>query len=373
MTSAVFAKEPVSAPVTSQPAKGKDFVVEAEMPYRAHLRTTGIFVNAFHLTKSTQEVVDSIKAQPNRSHVTIIICRGAQERAIKDFWDVSDQYIFEALFMKPEWEKPPEDTLIWPGFDHPMVNYVRKIRTATAGKPTIVSVPMTCREVWGVPRERPELFDELKWMTMATIGANFQGILWGHVRREEQWNQLLQELTKQLKVHAADLGTAACVDWVKAPEGQPVSALASKNKLFITLLNTDYMRVSDDKKEIVGTLNPGRRQGTLTIKLPAGITANTVTTLDGSPVKLTQGKDGLTCSYDLTAGGDMIIVTLKRSGAISLESGKQTVVTIANKAVYSPAMRSDSLRYLVARHVLRAFNVCRIPNANILPVKSLCL
>jgi len=318
MISAIFAQEPASAPTTnrpaaSQPAKTKTFVVESEMPYRANLRATGIFINAFHLTKSTEEVVNSIKDQRGRSHVTVIICRGNQEKAIKDFWDVSDQYIFEALFMTPDWNPPPKDTLIWPDFDHPMVNYVRKIRTATIGKPTIVSVPMTCREVWGVPRERPELFDELKWMTMATIGANFQGILWGHVRREEQWNQMLQELTNQLKTHAADLGTAACVDWVNAPQDQPVSALASGNKLFITLLNTDYMKVSDDKKEIAGTLHPGRRQGTLTIKLPAGATATAATTLDGTPVKLMKNKDGLTCPYDFTAGGEMIIVTIRRA------------------------------------------------------------
>ena len=307
-----LAQKPASAPATaSQPAKSKDFVVEAEMPYRANLRATGIFVNAFHLNKSTQEVVASIKAQPNRSHVTVIICRGAQEQAIKDFWDVSNQYIFEALFMTPDWNPPPEDTLIWPGFDHPMVNYVRKIRTATQGKPTIVSVPMTCREVWGVPRERTELFDELRWMTMATIGANVQGILWGHVRREEEWNQLLQRLTDQIKVHAADLGAAASVDWVKAPEGQPVSALASKNKLFITLLNTDYMKVRDDKSGISGALEPGRQQGTLTLNLPAGVTAEAATTLDGSPVKLTKDKDALTCSYNFASGGEMIVVTIK--------------------------------------------------------------
>jgi len=306
-----LAQKTASAPAARQPAKGKDFVVEAEMPYRANLRATGIFVNAFHLNKSTEEVVTSIKAQPNRSHVTVIICRGAQEQAIKDFWDVSNQYILEALFMTPEWNPPPEDTLIWPGFDHPMVNYVRKIRMATQGKPTIVSIPMTCREVWGVPRERPELFDELKWMTMVTIGANVQGILWGHVRREEEWNKMLGELTKQIKAHAADLGVATAVEWVKAPEGQPVSALASRNKLFITLLNTDYMRVNEDKSGISGTSNPGHRQGTLALKLPAGVTAEAATTLDGSPVKLTQDKDGLTCPYDFASGGEMIIITIK--------------------------------------------------------------
>jgi len=323
MPPTTFAQEPVSASATvNQPVKAKDFVVEAEMPYRANLRATGIFINAFHLTKSTQEVIDSIVAQPNRSYVTVIICRGDQAGAIKNFWDVSNQYILEALFMKPDWEKPPEDTLIWSGFDHPMVNYVRKIRIATVGKPTIVSVPMTCREVWGVPRERPELFDELKWMTMATVGANYQGILWGHVRREEQWNQQLQELTNQLKAHATDLGTATCVDWVKATEGQPISVLASKNKLFVTLLNVDYMKVSDDKKEIAGVFNPGRRQGTLTLNLPADVAADAAITLDGSPVKLTQGKDGLTCPYDFTSGGEMIIITIKRSDAASSTTRK---------------------------------------------------
>jgi hypothetical protein len=315
MVLSAIAGEPASGPdpAAGPPADDGDFVVEAEMPYRAHLRATGIFINAFHLTKPTKEVVDSIKAQPKRSRVTVIICRGAQEQMIKDFWDVSDQYIFEALFRKPEWSPPPKDTLIWPGFDHPMINYVRKIRMASSDKKAIVSVPMTCREVWGVPRERPELFDELKWMTMAVIGANYQGILWGHVRREEEWNQMVQELTSQLKPHAADLGAATPVDWVKAPEGQPVSALASDRKLFITLLNTDYMKVNADRTRISGALNPGRRQGRLKLSLPAGFTADAAATLDGLPVEITQDMDGLTCAYDFTAGGEMIIVTIKRS------------------------------------------------------------
>jgi len=310
-----LAGKPASAPATaaSQPAEDGNFVVEAEMPYRANLRATGIFINAFHLTKPIKEAVDSIKAQPKRFNVTVIICRGPQEQAIKDFWDVSDQYIFEALFLQPEWSLPPKDTLIWPSFDHPMINYVRKIRMATSGKTALVSVPMTCREVWGVPRERPELFDELKWMTMAVIGANYQGVLWGHVRREEQWSQMVQELTNQLKTHAADLGAATPVDWVKAPEGQPVSALASDRKLFIALLNTDYMKVSADKKRISGALNPGRRQGELKLSLPAGVTAEGAARLDGLPVEITQDVDGLTCAYDFTAGGEMIIVTIKRS------------------------------------------------------------
>jgi hypothetical protein len=244
--------------------------------------------------------------------VTVIICRGPQEQTLKTFWDVSDQFIFESLFFLPDWNPSPKDTLLWPGFDHPMINYVRKIRTATNGKPVIVSVPMTCREVWGVPRERPELFDELKWMTMAVIGANYQGILWGHVRREEQWNQMLQELTDQIKAHAADLGAAVPVNWVKAPDGQPVSAISSQGKLFIMLLNTDFMKVSQDKKEISGALNPGRRQGKLTLNLPDGVIADTASMLDGLPVKLTRTKDGLVCPYDFASGGEMIIVTIER-------------------------------------------------------------
>ena len=185
---------------------------------------------------------------------------------------------------------------------------------ASMGKPSIVAVPMTCREIWGIPRARPELFDELRWMTMAVIGADYDGILWGHFRCEEEWSNMLNTLTGQFKSHAADLALATLVDWVKAPKGQPVSALASDKKLFITLLNTDYMIISQDKKEIVGALNPGRCQGKLTLNLPSGVSVETATTLDGSPVILTQTKDGITCPYDFASGGEMIIVSITREG-----------------------------------------------------------
>lgn len=310
----VVGVEPTSAPTTadSQPTESEDFVIEPEMPYRAKMRATGIFLNAHHLTKPTQEVIDSIKSMPNRPQVTVIICRGPQEETVKTFWNVSDQFILEGLFLKPEWNPPSKDTLIWPGFNHPMINYVRKIRMATMGKPTIVSVPMTCREVWGVPRKRPELFDELKWMTMAVIGANYQGILWGHFRCEEQWSVMLNILTDQIKTYAADLKRANPVHWVIGPKGQPVSALASDNKLFITLLNTDFMKVSEDKKEISGALHPKRCRGNLILNLPPGISAETAFTFDGSPVKLTKDKDGIQCPYHFNTGGEMIIVSIHR-------------------------------------------------------------
>lgn len=290
-----------------------EFTVETEMPYRARLRTTGIFINANHLTKPMEEVVESIKAQDDRPHVAVIICRGNQERPIKDYWDVADEFIFEALFLQPDWNAPPSDTLLWPGYDHPMINYLRKIRNVTYGKHVIVSVPMTSRELWGVPRERPELFDELRWMAMAVIGADYQGMLWGHVRREPQWNEMLRELTAQIEAHASDLGAAEPVGWVKAPDGQPVSALASENKLFITLLNTDYMKVSEDKQRISGALNPGRCRGTLAIDLPAGISADSAATLNDSPVTIERTDKGLICPYDFAAGGEMIVVSFKKS------------------------------------------------------------
>ena len=111
---AVLGDEPTSAPTTtaSHPAKNKNFVIEPEMPYRAHLRTTGIFINAHHLSginKTAKEVVDSLKAKPNRPYVAVIICRGPQEETIKTFWDVSDLYIFESLFLKPDWTPPSKD------------------------------------------------------------------------------------------------------------------------------------------------------------------------------------------------------------------------------------------------------------------------
>lgn len=315
----VLGDEPTSTPTTaaSQPAKSKNYVIEPEMPYRAHLRTTGVFINAHHLSgtgQTAQGVVDSLKSKANRPYVAVIICRGPQEETIKTFWDVSDQYIFESLFLKPDWTPPSKDTLIWPGYDHPMINYIRRIRMASMGKPSIVSVPMTCREIWGIPRARPELFDELRWMTMAVIGADYDGILWGHFRCEEQWSNMLNTLAGQLKTHAADLALANPVDWVKAPKGQPVSALASDKKLFITLLNTDFMIISEDKKEIVGALNPGRCQGKLKLNLPPGISVKTATTLDGSLVKLTQVKGGITCPYDFASGGEMIIISITREG-----------------------------------------------------------
>jgi len=301
-----------SAEVNSEGAqKGPaGFIVEKEMPYRARLRTTGIFINAFHLSKPKMEVIESIRSADEDKKVTVIICRGDQPTAIRDYWDVSDEYIFEALFLTPERKPPAADSIIWPAYDHPMINYIRKIRHLTRGKTVLVSVPMTSREVWGVPRGRPELFDELKWMALSVVGADFDGILWGHVRHEAEWDRRLTELTSQLVRHADDLRSASPVDWVTGPPDQPLMALANDRRLFIVLLNPDYMKVSHDRKSVAGLLKRTGRKGKVAIETSEFVIQDG-TTLGDRPVRIIRQSDHLQCDYDFLGGGEMLILPIQ--------------------------------------------------------------
>jgi len=291
------------------------FILAPEMPYRAHLRSTGIFVNAFHVPEETGDILNSIDQEEDRRPVTVIICRGDQKGAVQDYRSACDQFIMEALFMTPSRKAPDEDDVLWPGVDHLVVNYLREVRKFTEGERVIVAVPMTAREILGTSRTRSELFPELEWMVYATIGADFDGIIWGHVRNERWWQRRLHEFETRLKRYAADLNEAAPVDWVTADGGQPCSALATQDRLFVLLLNPEYMKVGPDGKRVVVPVGSPEGDCTVYVDPPEGVGVAQGVTLRGDPVELREEGRRPAAKVHYGGGGAMLVFDLSRPGS----------------------------------------------------------
>ena len=294
--------------------QGGAFVIAPEMPYRANLRTTGIFVNAFHVPENPEEVRKTLEESKGQKYITVIVCRGDQKDALTRYRPLADEFIMEDLFLYPEAKEAGPDDLIWPGFSHPMVNYLREIRLFGQGLRIIVAVPMTTREVWGASESRTESFEELEWMSFAAIGANYQGILWGHERYEDWWKRRLAAFEAALKRHAEGLASASPVGWVSASEGQPFCALASKDTLFVVLLNPDYMGLTADGKGIAVPLDPGARTCRIRVSPPEGRRIESASTLDGRPLDLENEGGVISVSVRYSGGGEMAVLQLLGDG-----------------------------------------------------------
>ena len=291
------------------------FVIAPEMPFRAYLRNTGVFINAFHIPRPTEEMIERLRSHGDDKRVSVIICRGNQQEMMSAYRLVADLFIMESLFFKPSTASPADGELIWPEFDHPMINYLREIRHAGQGTRMIVAVPMTTREVWAAPRSRPESFEEFQWMTFAVIGANYQGILWGHERHEKWWARRLAEFEAALKRQVDGLAEARLVDWVSSPEGQPVSALASDGKLFVAVLNPNFMKVSPGGENIVLPLDNRRLEATVTITPPDGHEIVEGRTLDGGRLDLTGSERQVETTYRYRGGGTLLTFTVREGNS----------------------------------------------------------
>ncbi len=304
------------------------FVIGPEMPFRAHMRRTGVFINAHHIPKPASEVVKSIKQSKGAKPVTVIICRGDQQAALSNYRSVVDQFIMEALFMTPSDSGPKRGDLIWPDYDHRLVNYLRHIRSIAKGARIIAAIPMTTREILGRPN-RPESFEEFQWMTFAVIGANYQGVLWGHVRREKWWNQRLARFERALKTHADGLGRALPVEWVRGPEGQPISAIASEKRLFVILLSPDYMKITADGKGVEVPLEAARREGDIRISLPKGRRITEGRSFWGAPLDLEANGGVITSRFGFSGGGTMLVFSLSRDNRKS-DAGRPVTKPLAS-------------------------------------------
>ena len=100
------------------------------------------------------------------------------------------------------------------------------------------------------------------------------------------------------------------MSWAKAPEGQPVAALASEKHLFLVLLSADYM-VPDTEKEVIRLpLEPPKVGGEIEITPPRGRSLVSGTTLSGAALSLRRMGNVFTVAFQCRGAGQMLVFEL---------------------------------------------------------------
>jgi hypothetical protein len=181
---------------------------------------------------------------------------------------------------------------------------------------------------------RRPCFEEIKWMVLAAVGANYQGVVWRGQTRGTPFEGQLGRLVEGLRGYGEDLGQARAVGWVRADRG-PASAVCTEKRLFVVVLDGTYLRplrrtrsvpppkTSVSRKGVALPMDvqlldgelafplPAREVG-LTLLLPEGRTIESGRTLSGVPVDVTRQGKGLRVNCKVRGAGELLIFSLGR-------------------------------------------------------------
>ena len=247
---------------------------------------------------------------PADQMTSLWVCRAGVTSSLRYFGPVVDQVVVNSFSLIEPAACDP-DSPVWPRCDHPVLNFIRSLRTA-AGDRRLVG----CLNVRGEKasfRKREASFEEVEWMIAALVGANYQGIVWrSGADLKSVFDGRLARRQEELQRFAQPLGQARCVDWAQGHGKALVSATRSGDWLFVAVLNGDYMRAGKDRV-VPLPLETRRTQGTVTLTLSPGVAAVTVKTLAGDAVELDRHDGKAEFAYSF--GGGAAIYVVRTSGS----------------------------------------------------------
>ncbi len=303
-------------PKSEKASQRKPFLIRCRAKYYNDLRKNGgVLYSAFHV--NVPHVLKKLKRGPRDYAVHVSVCFGSSSaqvemlQAFSEDADICDVW----LFANPSKRRPRDDDVIWPGYDNPVINRVREVRTVTLGQRVLAVMQgwgnAVKRSPWGIRPYRHITSEEVTWHTLAVVGAGYDGILWGWEWDKRTQSKHLKRLTESLEEYLTDIGSALIVPWAQVSEDQPVSVLFSDKKLFIVLLNPAYMTVSPDGTKIQVPTSGMRRSGQLTLQIPPGYKIESGQYVSGFPVVMRREKDVINVDYRYSAGGELLIFPIK--------------------------------------------------------------
>jgi len=235
---------------------------------------------------------------------TIWICRLNQLHTLRQFAPLVDRVVINPFVVKSQ-TGPKYGDSIWLNFDHPFINNIRQIRQNSDNKKLL-----GCIDLRGEPSyfgERRASLEEIKWMLYALVGGNFQGIVY---RQSVPWPNRIRQLAAGLKKYADDLGQTQSVRWLTASQGQPVSAIKSPQMLFVVLLNPEYMKFSQDGRNIILPLESPKCQGLLELRPPENTDIISASTISGRSLALEHNDEGFRVKFNFVGSGEILIFSL---------------------------------------------------------------
>ncbi len=256
------------------------------------------------------------------------VCRSNQLPTLEKITPLVDE-IYINPYVLLSTDPPAADTPVWPGCDHPMLNQVRAIRDVAGADQRLIA----CIDLRGEPshyEKRRASFEEIEWLTLAVVGAGYQGIVWrSEPDPKAAWRMRLRRLEDGLRAYAQELADARPVAWVSAGDGGFVSATAGEHRLFVCVLHDQYMHMLPDHSAFQLPLEVEPSQVQLRIALPLGTTVQSGQTLGGVPVVIENADGHLAVNHRVRGGGDMLIFDLTTASARASDTLQQDIAASA--------------------------------------------
>jgi hypothetical protein len=270
---------------------------------------------------------------------SIVICRAMQDETLKQFAPLVDRVVLNPFVSAGKREADAAES-VWPGLDHPVLNKLRELRRI-GGDKSLIAILNVDGEKW-LHGNRAPSFEEVEWEACAVAGARFQGIAW-RPQRGDLYEGRLNLLHAALQRHGTALAKARPVPWVACQDrNQPVTALYAPGRLFIVLLNPQYMSFeatgSGANGPVQVALDPQPRAVELHISLPPGAQLRRASTLSSRTVRPHAESGSVSVRARLTGGGEIIVCDIDGGPAGAPEGGRVGA---------SPAARDDTASPIV--------------------------
>jgi len=312
---------------TNPSEKPRPFLMQTDDIFKSDiLRNGGLFVTAAAVNNKggKERARRWLSELKHRPRVTKGFCTEVDIVGAVRYWlPVVDEFYFDVAatpWFSNEVGYDVSKATLWPGYSNPFVDRIRAIReTAGSSAAFYAGVYLRHRWIWQVSGERMKRgvkFEEARWLCLAVIGSDYQGIIW---RKEDKHRtgllaKRLSRFQEQVMVYAEDLGVASPVKWLEPSPDQPATVLLAKKRLFLVLLNPDYMAMDYQDKNVPLPVTETPRQGTVIIRPGGGWTIGSAVNLAANPVPIRRVEGKFHVHYRYHGGGDMVAIDVTETG-----------------------------------------------------------
>lgn len=312
-------KAATSEPIDDRQASyGSPFPVMEETTFYSRVRSSGkTLVQGFYV--DWRREVERLRGSTTPDRVVVDLCFGSQYEAIETFFDVSNEFVISP-FIDLCQEGPKEEDKVWPAFDHPLINRLRKLRNMTPRKRIYATIPVSRTGEHTFPPEVPQhstTAAEAQWMICAVVGSDWDGVLSFNFDPAAASAYEVSRLQQAIEQHAGHIAAASPVDWVSSREGQPVSALFSPGRLYVVLLESTYYTFDEEGVCNIPVGRPPSAEREIAITLPEGCLLESADSLLEGPVSFHIDGSVARVKHTLEGGGDILVFGIRSPDSMS--------------------------------------------------------
>lgn len=280
----------------------------------------GVIYDAYHMDVDTG--IKELKVLPRDYYVHVRLCggrhgsEGGYRLLIKSFAPYVNSYnlwLFGGISSK----KPEDSDAIWPGFDHPTINWLREIRNLIPNHHLYSTIHLNSSQTWGI-HNRSITYDEVKWLALASIGAKYNGVfLQGHDE-----DARLSLLFDQINKYTKELQEASIVSWAVDKSNHSLSALRNEKYLFVILLSPEWMKPSPNGDKYQLPQSDNVVMGKFTLNIPNKLCVTSGKYLSGIPVSIEKQNNINTVNYRFSGSGEILIFDIANMSKVNTDEIK---------------------------------------------------